>query len=95
MPNIDKFIDNFKSSHPEEITDTFLNYNCYWFAQILEQLFDAEVLYDEDTTHFVALYNNQLYDIRGDVTELYSIENLVYIDEDCTDVYRDLIELNS
>ena len=64
------FIDRFKGS--EEV---FLHGCCYWFAHILNdrfrQAYETDVLYEPVEGHFITKIGNRLYDVRGDVTDLY------------------------
>lgn len=84
-----KFISHFKGAE-----DTFLNGCCYWFAWILRERFHergfwVDIFYDPIEGHFVARFITdcdditqseiRLFDIRGDVTDLYreiELENL-------------------
>ncbi len=71
---VEKFIAHFKGSE-----NTFLNGCCYWFAHILKTRFFSEssvdyqdIYYEPVEGHFVTKINGNYYDIRGDVTEIYS-----------------------
>lgn len=77
------FILKFKSA-----SDCFLNDCCYWFSNILRMRFMScddvviSIVYDQNKDHFLAKFYfpfiniTRLFDIRGDVTDLYDYENL-------------------
>lgn len=66
------FIDNFKRFESHHVLEnTFLKGYCYYFGVILKDRFGGQLLYDEKDGHFVTKINRYLYDIRGDVTEIY------------------------
>ena len=78
------FINHFKGA-----SGTFLNGCCYWFAWILQERFHerewlVDIFHDPVEGHFVARFISTipsdthvyLFDIRGDVTNLYSIDQL-------------------
>ena len=77
-----KFISDFVKSgkNPDVIIRTFFNGYCYYFAIILMERFsllpDKEILYDPIEGHFVTRIGDQLYDIRGNVTNLFDIHKL-------------------
>lgn len=68
--NILDFISRFQGSE-----NTFLHGCCYWFAYILREEYGAEILYEPVEGHFLSSLTideePHLFDIRGDVTELY------------------------
>jgi len=72
-----RFISRFKGS-----ADVFLHGCCYWFAHILENQFllkqkeKPKIKYEPVEGHFITRIRGRLYDIRGDVTELYEDKNL-------------------
>ena len=79
------FIKHFEGSE-----DTFLHGCCYWFAHILQERFNdrgyiVEIFHEPIEGHFVARFiptsnkdtnGIRFYDIRGDVSDLYKIEDL-------------------
>ncbi len=75
-----QFIGHFNGSE-----DVFLHGCCYWFAEILEQRFFVEskaaIKYEPVEGHFVTEIDGKLYDVRGDVTEMYSGKVLYDLDE--------------
>jgi len=73
---ITEFIQQFRGC--EEV---FLFGMCYWFAHILTSRFGGEILYHAVDNHFIARINERLWDARGDVTSIYSREDLVLWDE--------------
>lgn len=60
-----KFIEFFKRKYPLEITDTFLNGFCYYFAIMLKERFGGCIFYNPDIVHFSVLIDGYLYDITG------------------------------
>lgn len=64
------FIERFKGSER-----TFLHGCCYWFAFILKERFGSEypveILHEPVEGHFVSRIGGRLYDVRGDVTDIY------------------------
>lgn len=69
MIEILKFIDRFRGSE-----SVFLRGCCYWFARILSERFldyRPVILHDPVQGHFVTRIGGNLYDVRGDVTDLY------------------------
>lgn len=87
------FIRNFSSAE-----DTFLYGCCFWFTAILSERFGGETLYNPVENHFVQRIHNTIYDVRGDVTELYRGTTLYpwssYCNFDPSDwsrVYRDCV----
>lgn len=71
---IDEFIHEFNQFELLEVLEnTFTNGFCYYFAVILKEKFPrGEIIYLPVQNHFVFSYGTQyLYDIRGNVTDLY------------------------
>lgn len=70
---IEKFISQFKRYEANGVLEnTFLYGQCFWFAHILQGRFpELEIIYEPVAGHFLAQGYDHLYDIRGDVTELY------------------------
>lgn len=84
------FIYNFKHrvNKEKELEDVFLNGNCYYFAIILKHRFpNMHIVYSQIDNHFMCLYDNRIYDIRGDITnnvmvcDLFSWEDYMYYDK--------------
>ena len=72
-PDILTFIQRFKKGYVKEYEDSFTNGNCYFFSLILDNLYsEGEICYDVIRGHFVYKYKSKLYDITGDVTEMYT-----------------------
>lgn len=78
MNMIEKFINKFKRLHPSAADDLFLYGDCYYFAIILKERFpEAIIKYLVIDNHFVTEINGRLYDIRGDITDIVEIEQLI------------------
>lgn len=57
--------------------------NCYFFAVILKAAFpDGEIAYLPTYNHFVFMYNEQIYDWTGNVTDKYLTEEQLFYWED-------------
>lgn len=78
------FISRFKGSE-----NTFLFGCCYWFAHILHERFGLSIVYEPEEGHFLATgptgtlcdgvvttRGTHIFDIRGDVTDLYYDKDL-------------------
>ena len=64
-----RFIQNFKRFDTGEVTQTFSNGYCYWFAFILHSRFsDSEIVYYEVGNHFACKIHDCIFDITGDIT---------------------------
>ena len=59
------FINGFKKFNKEAIETTFTN--GYWFAFILSERFNGEIVMDIYGEHFMCKINDQLYDITGKI----------------------------
>lgn len=68
---ITKFIDDFKSKHPKEIEDTFMNGYCYWFAMILSIRFKGDIWFNPLLVHFASNIGVYLYDVSGMIEDAY------------------------
>lgn len=69
--SIERFIEKFKSRQSDEI---FKDECSYWFANILYRRFIYEgsaIMFDVGAEHFGTKIHGRVYDITGDVTELY------------------------
>lgn len=65
-----KFINEFLKAEPQ-IHNCFLHGNCYWFAYILKGRFPrGSIVYDAVENHFGFKLDDEVYDIRGIVTNL-------------------------
>ena len=67
----------FKTKRENVLLNTFTKGYCYYFAIILTHRFSGHILYDKSEGHFVTKINRYIYDIRGDVTEIYKNKNLL------------------
>lgn len=65
-----RFIRDFKQFDKGEVTRTFTNGYCYWFAFILHTRFpDSEIVYYSAGNHFACKIKNRIFDITGDITD--------------------------
>ena len=75
MNNVEKFIYHFHNLGDTDINTVFSRGCCYWFAHILHSRFpDSRIMYDQIANHFAVKIDGRLYDITGDVTDLYQME---------------------
>ena len=58
MNNIEKFISRFSDCN-------WLNGNCYYFAVILKDRFNGEIIYDPIQGHFLMKLIDKCYDFSG------------------------------
>lgn len=64
-----KFIEDFKRFDKGQVTRTFTNGYCYWFAFILHNRFpDSEIVYYHAGNHFACKIRGRIFDITGDIT---------------------------
>lgn len=70
---INKFTNN---GNRQEVIECFSCGCCYWFAQILEERFRNEsifnhavMVYDEIINHWACSIRGRIYDITGDITD--------------------------
>lgn len=93
------FINTFKEMYPKQIEDMFLHGLCYWFATILEEQFNGRKVYDCIDGHFITEIDNELYDIRGKITDKYDkpVSNPYKEDGDLIywDIYQEWEPLDS
>lgn len=69
-----------------DIQELFTDGYCYWFAFLLEGRFPgAQMMYEPVEGHFVTAYQGRIYDIRGDVTDLYDRKEF-YSEEYCLEI---------
>lgn len=77
---VDEFIEDFKQfDKNKEVTRTFSNGYCYWFAHILFYRFknyDPKIVYYEVGKHFAVKIYGHIFDITGDIT----LKNLFFED---------------
>ncbi len=69
---ISRFTDKGRS---EQVVAAFTGGCCYWFARVLCERFAAfspALVYDPVMNHFGAEIRGLVYDITGDVTDLYT-----------------------
>lgn len=62
------------------LEQTFTEGMCYYFAIILQERFGGEILYDKVENHFVTLIKGKLYDITGNVTNMYVVNGNLDLD---------------
>lgn len=95
-----EFITKFQNG--EEVKRLFSNGQCYWFSTILNERFRGDIMYLPVSNHFVfrPFRRVSLFDIEGDVTDLYSDEPIYrweeypYFDElDAGRVYNNCVLL--
>ena len=66
---VERFIRDFKCFDSGEVTRTFTNGYCYWFAFILHTRFpNSEIVYYSAGNHFACKIGNHVFDITGDIT---------------------------
>ena len=64
-----RFIEEFKRFDTGQVTRTFTNGYCYWFAFILHNRFpDSEIVYYSAGNHFACKIRDRIFDITGDIT---------------------------
>ena len=77
VTDLDRFIRKFKLPDPDGIEKLFLENHCYYFALILHtRLPESDIVYDRSDSHFLLMVGHELYDIRGNVTDLYDEDDL-------------------
>lgn len=70
---INAFIGRFHESRDVDIV--FTKGCCYWFSNILHIRFpESTIMYDPVANHFVTKIGDRLFDITGDVTDVYRTE---------------------
>ena len=73
------FIEQFNAYEKESVLlDTFTKGFCYYFALMLQDRFLGEILYDPVIGHFITKIDSRFYDITGDVTERYILNDRLY-----------------
>lgn len=75
MDNITNIIEQIKYDYNLSVYDG-LHGNCLIFANLLKELVGGEIIYIPNEFHFVLRNKGKLYDIRGNVTNLYIDEHL-------------------
>ena len=82
MNEVETFIYKFKLLNPSVAEDLFLYGDCYYFAIILKERFkDAVIKYLMIDNHFVVEINGELYDIRGNITDIVDQSQMIIWDE--------------
>ena len=67
---VQRFIREFKRFDTGQVTRTFTNGYCYWFAFILHTRFpDSEIVYYDAGNHFACKIGKRIFDITGDITD--------------------------
>ena len=67
-----EFINKFKQYEKDSIlVKTFTEGFCYYFALILKERFDGEIVYIKEFDHFVLKKDEFLFDITGNVSKKY------------------------
>ena len=93
-----RFIARFTSDGKNtQVIDTFTNGCCFWFAEILGSRFRDQkpvMMYDQIMNHFGMQINYRVYDITGDVTDQYTWEPWLKIDDELlrARVIRDCVD---
>ena len=65
-----RFIRDFKRFDTGQVTRTFTNGYCYWFAFILHNRFpDSEIVYYHAGNHFACRIGKRIFDVTGDITD--------------------------
>lgn len=59
------------SKYGKQVKECFSLNNCYWFAIILKEKFDGDIMFNEMENHFSCRVNKKLYDITGCCDNLY------------------------
>ena len=81
MNEIETFIYNFKHIKSSIIEDLFLYGDCYYFSIILQERFSNSkkviTKYLTIDNHFVTEIDGQIYDIRGNITDIIDKNQLV------------------
>lgn len=62
--------------YQKKIIDLFKNGYCYYFSLILKERFKGTILYDLIDGHFVTQIGEDIFDIRGCITDKYCESNL-------------------
>ena len=79
MSEIEKFIEDFKIyNYNDSIVRTFTNGYCYWFAFILNIVFDGTIVYLPVKNHFIFYKDSYAYDING----FYDLNDKIFIEWD-------------
>ena len=74
-----QFIDKFKEYEKDNVlVKTFTEGFCYYFALILKSRFPEGKIYYYFPEHFVFKYQDRLYDITGDCTEMWNDQEALY-----------------
>lgn len=76
ITEIKAFISTF-TTYGQDVKNWFIREGCYWFAHILaERFFNTNekpiIMYIPTMNHFVVNIKDRLYDVTGDVTDIYN-----------------------
>lgn len=85
----DKILDFIKRRFPHDCNWT--TGNCYYFALILYDRFEGEILYDVILGHFVFKYEDKIYDWNGVNTECKNLIPWADLNNYDKQVYRRII----
>ena len=67
---VKRFIREFKRFDTGQVTRTFTNGYCYWFAYILHTRFpNSQIVYYHAGNHFACKIGSRIFDITGDITD--------------------------
>lgn len=66
MKTINEFLEGMRN---EGTVKVFTEGYCYWFAMILKERFDGELMYNPVQGHFCCRVNGELWDITGEVQD--------------------------
>ena len=71
LEDVEEFINEFKSSHKEEIEELFTTGYCYYFAVIMDARFfqGGFITYIPIYNHFCYSIYGKLFDIKGEITD--------------------------
>lgn len=89
MKTVDKFLKRFHESR--DVDEVFTCGCCYWFALVLSIRFAAQspvIMYDSVANHFGTDIDGRVYDITGDVTDVYRWVRWSEIDKPLKDIIK-------
>lgn len=66
MKTINEFLEGMRN---EGTVKVFTEGYCYWFAMILKERFDGELMYNPVQGNFCCRVNGELWDITGEVQD--------------------------
>ena len=91
MNEVGNFLKRFHTDN--NIDKVFTGDCCYWFALILFRRFirdGATIMYDKTKNYFGTKINGRVYDISGDVTDIYDW----VLWSELTDDYKEQVTCN-